>query len=675
MILRSYPALRYFLALSAGIFIYPIYKFNINYIWITTGILIFLVSFSFKMPKFHWLKYALLPIFFLLGLVSSHYFDDRNSEIHYSHKKGFGKYLAVIDSYTEVKPKTYKVIAKILAVKNTSTWEKSSGQVLLYFNKEASVYPKFGEVFAIKNNLREIEPPKNPLEFDYKTYQARKNIFSHQFLREGDFIKAGSHSLNPVFTFANYLNVYTHRVFSSFLDTPKQLGVAEALIGGMKAELDFETKQWYSATGAIHVLAVSGMHVAILFWVLNASLGLILNRRKLPFILTILTLLWTYAVFTGLSPSVCRSTVMFSMIQMGIYFRRDDNPVNTLLLSAIFLLIIEPNWIYDVGFQLSYMAVLGILVLLPVLKSAVVFRNKILRWLWEISMVSIAAQIFTLPLTLYYFHQFPNYFLVANPLVSLVSTVLLPLGLTVLIIYPIPIIGSFSGILLKYTIDILNGIVYYIQGLPNALTTGIQISVLSVFLLYFLISLFVKYLEYPEARLAKSIAFIVFILSAMGIYKVSHQNRQHELTFHFIPNGSGISYIQGRDATFISTDSLVNEPLIHQFHLKNYYDFSGIKNKNIASIKEKGSYQFEIENKKIQWVKGKIKTGIDPKTDFLLISNNAGYYIEDLKDYHGTIILDGSNTKRSIEKLSKEKIGPDSKLIVLYETGSRTFSM
>ncbi|MFN8428744.1 MAG: ComEC/Rec2 family competence protein [Spirosomataceae bacterium] len=675
MILRSFPALRYFLALAAGIFLYTHFNINIRVVWLIVILLLTLVFISIKRPKLHGFKQALTPVFLFLGLISSYYFDDRNYENHYLHKEHFDSYLAVIDSYTEIKPKTYKVIAKVIASKPNEKWEKSSGQVLLYFNKEAGTYPNFGEVFAIRNNLREIEPPKNPLEFDYKNYQQRKNIFSHQFLRKGDFIKTGKHNLNPVFTFANYLNVYTHRVFSSFLETPKQLGVAEALIGGMKAELDFETKQWYSATGAIHVLAVSGMHVAILFWVLNASLGLVLNRKRLPFIITILALLWTYAVFTGLSPSVCRSTVMFSMIQLGIYFRRDDNPVNTLILSAIILLIIMPNWLYDVGFQLSYMAVLGILVLLPSLKSAITFRNRLLRWFWEISMVSIAAQIFTLPLTLYYFHQFPNYFLIANPLVSIVSTLLLPLGLVVLLIYPVPVIGSFLGVILKYTIDVLNGVVFYIQNLPNALTTGLQISILSVALLYLFIWIFVKYLEYPEARYAKSMALIALVLSSMGLYKVYEQNRQLELTFHFIPNGSGLSFIKGRNATFISTDSLVNEPLIHQFHLKNYYDFSGIKNKNTGTIKEKGSWDFEIEKKKIQWIKGRIKTKINPDTDFLLISNNAGYYVENLKAYKGIVILDGSNSKRAIEKIKEENIEPQSKLVVLYDTGSKTFQL
>ena len=203
----------------------------------------------------------------------------------------------------------------------------------------------------------------------------------------------------------------------------------------------------------------------------------------------------------------------------------------------------------------------------------------------------------------------------------------------------------------------------------------LQISILSVALLYLFIWIFVKYLEYPEARYAKSMALIALVLSSMGLYKVYEQNRQLELTFHFIPNGSGLSFIKGRNATFISTDSLVNEPLIHQFHLKNYYDFSGIKNKNTGTIKEKGSWDYEIEKKKIQWIKGRIKTKINPDTDFLLISNNAGYYVENLKAYKGIVILDGSNSKRAIEKIKEENIEPQSKLVVLYDTGSKTFQL
>jgi competence protein ComEC len=674
MYLRSIPVLRYFILLIVGIYLYQWYQPQLGqiYIFISTAFLLGILS--TKINKLRFLKHTIPLLFLGLGFASSYLFDQRNQENHISKVGKFDLYMAMIDSYTESKPKTYKVTAKIFAVKKVSKWQNVVGETMLYFNKEANTVPKYGEVYVLKNTIREIEAPKNPFEFDYKTYQARKNIFTHQFLREGDFKLAGEMKGWSLLKFANSLNVYTHTVFKEILDTPKQMGVAEAMIGGMKAELDFETKQWYSATGAIHVLAVSGMHVVILFVVLNKLLGLFLDKKKPFFLATILILLWSYAIFTGLSPSVCRSTLMFSLIQLGTFFRRDDNPVNTLLLSAIILLIIVPNWLYDVGFQLSYLAVFGIMVIYPSLKRLFYFKWKPIRWIWEISAVSIAAQIFTLPLTLYYFHQFPNYFLLANPVVSLVSSFMLPIGLLVLFIAKIPYLGAALGLIFKWLIDILNFSVYLIAELPNALSTGLSISITTVILLFLTIASILLFFKNKEVIYIKLIAITCLFLTISGANQLFKQNKQKEITFHFIPNGWGISVIEGRSATFISTDSLCNEPLIYQFHLKNYYDAKGIKNYKTQKVTDQGNFIINNDLGNIQWMKtpnGKI---IKKNTTYIVCSENAIKDLTNLSEFDGTIILDGSNKKWVVEKIKAEAEQKKKKLVVLYDTGSKTLT-
>jgi competence protein ComEC len=647
-------------------------KLSHLYLFISTTLLLEILS--FKITKLRFLKHTIPLLFLALGFAASYIYNQKNEKNHITKMGNFDQYMAMIDSYTEAKPKTYKATAQIIAVKKGGKWIKVGGKSLLYFNKEANVVPKYGEVYVLKNTLREIEPPKNPFEFDYKTYQARKNIFTHQFLREGDFVKAGEVKDWTIFKFANSLNVYTHTVFKEILDTPKQMGVAEAMIGGMKAELDFETKQWYSATGAIHVLAVSGMHVVILFMVLNALFGLFLDKKKPLFLIVILISLWSYAIFTGLSPSVCRSTLMFSMIQFGTYFRRDDNPVNTLTLSAILLLIIVPTWLYDVGFQLSYLAVLGIMVIYPSLRRLFTIKWKPIRWIWEISAVSIAAQIFTLPLTLYYFHQFPNYFLLANPIVSLVSSFMLPIGLLVLFVAKVPILGGFLGLIFKWLIDILNYSVYLISELPNALTIGLSISFSTVLLLFLITASVLLFFKNKEVKYIKYVGLICIFLSFSGAVQLFQQNHQKEITFHFIPNGWGISVIEGRSATFISTDSLCNEPLIYQFHLKNYYDAKGIKTFKTQALADEGNFVIKNKLGDIQWIKTPNGPVIDNNIQYLVCSANA---IKDLKNvgkFAGTIVLDGSNKKWVVEKIKEEAALQKKKLIVLYDTGSKTLT-
>jgi competence protein ComEC len=642
------------------------------YLFISTSLLIGILS--TKITKLRFLKHTIPLLFLAVGFATSYLYNQKNEDNHITKMGNFDQYMAIIDSYTEIKPKTYKATAQIVAAKKGEKWTKVIGETMLYFNKEAGVVPKYGEVYILKNTLREIEPPKNPFEFDYKTYQARKNIFTHQFLREGDFVKAGEVKDWTIFKFANSLNVYTHTVFKEILDTPKQMGVAEAMIGGMKAELDFETKQWYSTTGAIHVLAVSGMHVVILFMVLNTIFGLFLDRKKPLFLIAILISLWSYAIFTGLSPSVCRSTLMFSMIQFGTYFRRDDNPVNTLLLSAVLLLIIVPTWLYDVGFQLSYLAVLGIMVIYPSLRRLFTIKWKPIRWIWEISAVSIAAQIFTLPLTLYYFHQFPNYFLLANPIVSLVSSFMLPIGLLVLFVAKVPLLGSFLGLIFKWLIDILNYSVYLIAELPNALTTGLSISTTTVLLLFLITAFVLLFFKNKEVKYIKYVGLICVFLTVSGVIQIFQQNNQKEITFHFIPNGWGISVIEGRSATFISTDSLCNEPLIYQFHLKNYYDTKGIKSFKTQTLADNGNFVIKNKLGDIQWIKTPNGPLIDNNIKYLVYSANAIKDLKNVEKFEGTIVLDGSNKKWIVEKIKEEAALQKKKLIVLYDTGSKTLT-
>jgi len=674
MYLRSIPVLRYFILLVVGIYIYQWYQLLLDHIYFFIITTLFLGILSVKINKLRILKHTNPLLFLGLGLASSFLFDQKNQENHITKVGKFDQYMAMIDSYTESKPKTYKVTAKIFAVKKGSKWQKVVGETILYFNKEANTVPEYGEVYVLKNTIREIEAPKNPFEFDYKTYQGRKNIFTHQFLRKGDFMLAGEMKGWSLLKFANSLNVYTHTVFKEILDTPKQMGVAEAMIGGMKAELDFETKQWYSATGAIHVLAVSGMHVVILFMVLNKLLGLFLDKKKPLFLVTILLLLWSYAIFTGLSPSVCRSTLMFSMIQLGTFFRRDDNPVNTLFLSAIILLTIVPTWLYDVGFQLSYLAVLGIMVIYPSLKRLYYFKYMPIRWIWEISAVSIAAQIFTLPLTLYYFHQFPNYFLLANPVVSLVSSFMLPIGLLELFIAKIPYLGAALGCIFKWLIDILNYSVYLISELPNALSTGLSISSLTVILLFLTIAFVLLFFKNKEVIYLKLITISCLFISISGAIQLFKQNNQKEITFHFIPNGSGISIIEGRSATFISTDSLCNEPLIYQFHLKNYYDAKGIKNFKTQKVADQGHFIINNDYINFQWIKTANGQIIEKNSPYLLCSENTIKDLTSLSEFDGTIILDGSNKKWVVEKIKAEAKQKKKKLVVLYDTGSKTLT-
>lgn len=659
------------IAIIGGVFLYNFYEINFNYILIISFLCILFMLLSLIKSKYNYLRASVLISFFLLAYLSCYLNDEKKDINNISNKKDYEQYLAQIISPSETKSKTYKANAKALAIFKDGKWEKVSGLVLLYFNKEAETIPNYGDIFLLRNNIREIEAPKNPFEFDYKTFQARKYIYNHQFLRADDFKKLGNSTPNIFMSWALKANNYAHNVFLNALGTAQELAVADALISGQKAELDFETKQWYTQTGAIHVLAVSGMHVAILFIVLNALFGLFLSPKKTSFFVIIISILWLYALFTGFSPSVCRATLMFSILQFGQLKGRDNNTVNTLLTSAIILLLFIPNWLYDVGFQLSYLAVLGILILNPYLKNLVSFNNKILAYIWELSTVSVSAQIFTLPLSLYYFHQFPNYFLIANPVVSIVSNLVLPLGLVLIFLSKIPILGTVLAYIFKYGIIILNKSVEIISQWPYALTKGFDLSILDVCLLFILIFLSLNFIKSKDFFYLKLMSFLIILIPMKSLVKTYFQNKQSEITFQYIPKTWGISIIEGRKATFIAPDSIINEPLIYQYHLKNYYDSKGVNEIKTMAIIDTNHLYFEHKNMGIQRISNNNFKLQNPL--FLMVSNNALKNNKDIYDFKGHIILDGSNTKYQTEKLLETSLKDRKNTTILYNTGSKTY--
>ncbi len=666
--MKTYPSLRYLISLLGGILVYNAYAFNIYLAATALLVCIILGIVALKKKAFYGLRFFIPLSFLFLGILSSYFYDKRNGKDHILHLDTYNGLLVEIASYTETKPNTFKVTADVRSAYVQNKWEPASGQILLYFDRDVRVFPKYGETYVLRAGMRAIEAPKNPYEFDYRAYQERQNVFHHQFLREGDFYKVANNKDRGLFYWANRANVYTHEVFSQVLDNKQQLGVAEAMIGGMRSELDPETLLWYTKTGAVHALAVSGMHVAILFWVLNVFFGLFLNRKKLPFIITVLILLWSYALFTGLSPSVCRSTLMFTIFQIGVFINRDSNQVNTLLFSALVLLVIVPSWIYDVGFQLSYLAVLGILVMYPYLKNIVNSKNFIVKWLWDVTAVSVAAQVFTLPLSLYYFQQFPNYSLLANPAVALVSIPLLPCGLLLLFFYKIPFLGQAIGWFFKVLIIIMNKCVYWVQSLPNAVTDGLAISLVTVLLLFVLIGFLQMYFNTLRVAYLKWTLGTVVVLIVIGGAKRVGQSKQNELTFHYIPNGLGLSLIQGRSAVFASSDSLVTEPLIYRYHLRNYYNAKGVADYRGEIISGDNNDVLDTKFGKIYWAKSRTSE-VPTDVRYVLVSNNS--LDVGVAELEKNIVLDGTNHKWYIDKV-KEK---NKTAVVLYETGSRTIKL
>jgi competence protein ComEC len=368
---------------------------------------------------------------------------------------------------------------------------------------------------------------------------------------------------------------------------------------------------------------------------------------------------------------VLRSAVMFTFVAMGNNLKRPANIYNNLASSAFFLLLVNPYFLMEVGFQLSYLAVLGIVMLQPRIYPLIYTPNWLLDKIWMITAVSIAAQIATFPLGLLYYYQFPLYFLVSNLFVIPASTFVLYFGVALFALFWIPYVGDITGWLLDKTIWFMNSVVVYIDSLPFALLQGISISVPESWFIYLIVIGIIIFFYYHRNSflIASMIALVLLLGWNVGEKLLNMQQRQ--LIVYSVPKTTAIDFISGTDHLFIADSSLLNDYDRMLFHIKHNWWDSGL-----GSATSGMSDNFELpflkrENHFIQFLDKRIvlldksfkpfETESRLKADLIILSKNAKVRVEDLSkafDFK-KIIFDSSNSDKKIAYWKKncEKLG------------------
>jgi competence protein ComEC len=489
-------------------------------------LLIILLSFLFgcfllRKTNSHWFLAGVGIAFILLGAeVMLEYRTYGDSQV------GENSSAIVQIEEAEVTDKPWKkAIARITYRKKEGNLIPCSERVLIFVQSQLIE----GDELFLVSDFSRIENKRNPGEFDAKSYWNNKNIYKIAFVGESDF-KFVSHD-PPSWIRRFFRNIRSD--LSNALDenlSEEQAGVGKALLLGDKSDLSIETKESFSNAGAMHVLAVSGLHVGIIMYLLLFLLGRFSRfiSRRTAVVICIL-FVWCYAGVTGFSPSVMRAAFMFSVLMFAQVWSQGSNSINTLFFSAFILLLINPLLIYSIGFQLSYLAVFGILILYDRIARLVMVENKWLRKLWEGTAVGIAAQIFTIPLTLYYFHQFPNYFMISNLGVMLMAGVLLTIGVLFFSFKAIPFLKVGLSLILGIGISVLLFIVQFVEELPGSVATGFEPSAMLVVLMYVLIA---GLLIFQTSRRAKyiGVATVFLVLIGMQWSRFQHMT-QDEIVF------------------------------------------------------------------------------------------------------------------------------------------------
>ncbi len=518
-------------------------------------ILLVLINRKFSFKRVHLFGAGIHLLFFLIGMLA---FNFHATEPHFFEK---GISLATVLEKPQEKGNSYKSVVRIFAVRGNNTVLPTNEKVLAYFEKNERAKKLVpGQVIGFPVIPKIIKNYGNPFEFDYKKYLRQKKIYRQLYLPANEWkfmatVSSPTLKIKAELFREKLLEKYRHQKLGK-----REQEILSALTLGYKRDLDRKTKRLFSAAGTMHVLAVSGLHVGIVYFIIVFLFGFLRKQKtgRLFFVILTIVLLWVYAFITGLPPSVMRASTMFSLFVIGENISRKPNSYNSLAASAIFLLLLNPGNLFDVGFQLSYAAVFGILFLQPKLFLLFDTKNKIVKYCWALLTVSVAAQVTTLPITLFYFHQFPSYFWLANLVIIPAVTLLIILGIILLLVAKVPAIAGLVSTVIQFIIENCFVFLEKIEQLPYAvLKTTIQ--PIQLFSLIAIIATLFLYLSSFRAKFLKTGLFFVTVFLASLLAFQNEQNNTTEIIVYNSPGHPVVQLIKGK-TNFVISESNPKPP-------------------------------------------------------------------------------------------------------------------
>ncbi|MDB5115290.1 MAG: hypothetical protein JWQ79_782, partial [Mucilaginibacter sp.] len=621
----------------------------------------------FGLYKSKWIGGSLITvILFLVGWISVIRYNEINNPLHFS-KKAVQYLVVKINNEPIVKNGLIRFTANVEQQVINGNRTNTNGTLLIAIKDSTAIQLYYGDELLIPAKYNAIDRPFNPAEFNYKKYLANQNIYYQAFLYPKQFAVLNTNGGNPVIAYSLRLRQRLVEKFKQNMHDTSAIAVASTLILGYKADLSNEVLQAYSKTGTIHVLSVSGAHVAIIYLILNLAFGFLGRYRfgKVFKAVLIISLIWYYSLLTGFSPAVCRAAVMISMVIIGKTYNRYINTLNILALSAFFLLLYDPLFITDVGFQLSYLAVAGLIIFQPLVYKWIKFKHKWANKLWQLCSVSIAAQVITFPLSAFYFHQFPVYFLISNLFIIIPAEVIMCTGIAYLLIPQLPIISASLGFVLEKSILIMTKVLAVIEYSPFASIGKIWLTTAEYLLAYLVIICLFYFLFDKKTWLLKVSLVVLFLLGLSISIKRINALRSDSITFLNLKKHRGLVFKTGEKAIILSDINATDKN--YQYAVQPYLDSCKITDTALYNLKQnintaylkKNNNLIQFQNKKILiYNKGTQNKQLlqKLKIDYLYITGNPHTNITEInKNYnYATLVIDGSNTDRLVNDLEKQ---------------------
>ena len=607
-------------------------------------------------------------------------------------------YRAVVDDYTVVRPATYATTVRVSAMRVGGVWRAAVGGIRVSVPRDSGVVaPQYGDVWLVRGAPAPSKAPLNPGEFDYRRYLQYHQVYHQQFIHPDQYQRI---AIAP----PSYLKAAAMRaarvldgVFRQYVHAKREYALASALVLGIKDDVDQQTKQAYANTGTTHIMAVSGLQVGLLFGAVSWLLGLLPGRRGPLFrLLTAalgLAVIWSYAFLTGLSASVLRAAVMFTFIIVARATQRQTNMFNTLAVAAFCLLCYDPYLLCDVGFQLSFLAVISIVYLQPRIagwldvkdyflvkqrpwqSKAVQKAWKVTGWIldktWQATALSLAAQVATFPLGLFYFHQFPLSFLFSNLVAVPISSGAVYVGLALLALKGLVAAISVGSAEVATVLDwgpkglawvfegmiwLFNEYIFWIgRTMPGALISGIHVTAPQAWLVFAIILLLLAFF-----RLRK-LVWLGLACALMGVFAGSRVWAAHQLApdeqlvIYSIPRRSVVGFWQGAAAEVVSADSLpLTEtertyrivPGIIQREARRVRYHTGWRGAPVPATTSGGLVLAVWRGVRVAFVSGPLAGARQPlAADIVVLRRNARVWPEDLAAVFGrsaVVVFDSS---------------------------------
>lgn len=590
-------------------------------------------------------------ISFCVGIITLLFHTDSLQGSNYIHcKKAFENEQSMSFTLMEqLKSNTYndRFVAHLNHIKDN----KYTGKIIVNIKKDTIPNTLLiGNTIQTKAILQHTTAPKNPNQFDYAKYLANKQIYAQLYVDKSE-IRVSKKIKKNIWFYATRLNSRIVRNLEKAHFNKIEMNVALALILGQRQEISSDIIKDYQYSGATHILSVSGLHVGFIMLFILFILKPIPNTRKGSFIklIAILVSLSLFGIISGLSPPVLRSVIMFSFLAIGNHLRRGSNIYHTLLISILLILLFEPYFLFDVGFQLSYIALFSILWIQPLLKDIWKPKNKISHYIWEALVVSFAAQIGTFPICLYYFHQFPCLFFVTNILILPILSFIMITGIVVMLLSAFFSCPIFLIKIFEKSIYLLNLITHGVASLESFVIRDIGFNFYYLVTFYVLTITIVLWFKKPTYhRLASIFISIILVQLSFIMIKKDYEEKQELIVYH-AKKKTVITERNGKDLLLFTTGSLANKGLE-----KNSTDRYIIGNSESIKSINKIKNTFFFNRKKIMLIDS---SGIYKKNscpDILILIQSPKINLDRvLLDLKPKIIVSDASNSSSIQKYWK----------------------